>query len=109
MNTTVVPSDGELLHQFVASRDERSFEMLVMRYASLVLGVCRGVLRDPADADDAAQASFILLARKARSLRGRRTIAGWLHGVAWNISSRARRARQRRQARLRRRIAGCNR
>lgn len=94
-------SDGELLAEFVASRSERSFEQLVRRHAGMVLAVCRAILRNAADADDAAQAAFITLARRAVTLREQRTIGGWMHTVAWHVATRAREARQLRQRRER--------
>jgi RNA polymerase sigma factor (sigma-70 family) len=98
---TWATSDGELLADYLASGSQRSFEQLVRRHAVMVLGVCRGILRDASDAEDAAQAAFITLARRAGSLRNRRTIAGWLHTVAWHVATRAREARQLRQRRER--------
>ena len=60
--------DARLLERYVADRDELAFEALVRRHGPMVLGVCRRVLDDPNDADDAFQAAFLLLARKARSI-----------------------------------------
>jgi RNA polymerase sigma factor (sigma-70 family) len=101
MSESILPTDSELLAEFAASGSERPFEVLVRRHGALVLSVCRGILRDANDAEDAAQAAFLTLARKAKSLIGHRTIAGWLHTVAWHISCRARRARTLRQQRER--------
>ena len=101
MSESFLPSDSDLLAEFAESGSERPFEVLVRRHGGLVLSVCRGILRDANDAEDAAQAAFLTLARKAVSLRGQRTIAGWLHTVAWHISCRARRARSLRQQRER--------
>ena len=101
MSDSILPTDSDLLAEFARSGSERPFEMLVRRHGALVLSVCRGILRDANDAEDAAQAAFLTLARKARSLVGHRTIAGWLHTVAWHISCRARRARTLRQHRER--------
>ncbi|CAN5676758.1 hypothetical protein BH09PLA1_BH09PLA1_35470 [soil metagenome] len=101
MPESFLPSDSDLLTEFAESGSERPFEMLVRRHGALVLSVCRGILRDANDAEDAAQAAFLTLARKAKSLIGHRTIAGWLHTVAWHISCRARRARTLRQQRER--------
>ncbi|MBC8106338.1 MAG: sigma-70 family RNA polymerase sigma factor [Anaerolineae bacterium] len=101
MSENYLPSDSDLLTEFAESGSERPFEVLVRRHGALVLSVCRGILRDANDAEDAAQAAFLTLARKAKSLIGHRTIAGWLHTVAWHISCRARRARTLRQHRER--------
>src|SRR5688572_26955743 len=101
MSESILPTDSDLLAEFAESGSERPFEVLVRRHGGLVLSVCRGILRDANDAEDAAQAAFLTLARKAASLVGHRTIAGWLHTVAWHISCRARRARSLRQQRER--------
>ena len=78
--------DARLLERYLANRDELAFEALVRRHGSMVLGVCRRVLDDPNDADDAFQAAFLLLARKARSIRDDSSVGGWLHRVAWRIA-----------------------
>ncbi len=79
-------SDGELLARFTAERDPAAFEELVRRYEAMVLNVCRRRLGEGADADDAFQATFFLLARKARSIRKRDAVGSWLHGVAHRLS-----------------------
>jgi RNA polymerase sigma factor (sigma-70 family) len=79
-------SDAHLLERYIVHRDELAFEALVRRHGSMVLGVCRRVLDDPNDADDAFQAAFLLLARKARSIWVDGSIGGWLHRVAWRIA-----------------------
>ncbi len=82
-------TDARLLERYVAHRDELAFEALVRRHGSMVLGVCRRALDDPNDADDAFQAAFLLLARKARSIWVEGSLGGWLHRVAWRIASRS--------------------
>ncbi len=76
------PSDDELVARFAATRDEAAFELLVWRHAPLVLRVCRSVLRDAHAAEDATQATFLALARKAGTLTGRGSVVGWLYCVA---------------------------
>jgi len=89
-------SDARLLGRYVERRDEAAFELLVWRHAGLVFGVCRRVLGDSHAAEDAFQATFLALARKARAIRRGESVAGWLHRVARRIASRARRAAARR-------------
>jgi RNA polymerase sigma factor (sigma-70 family) len=74
--------DADLLAAFVRSKDPAAFEGLVRRHGSLVLAACRAVLSDPADADDACQAAFVVLHRKAHTVRDARTLGGWLFRVA---------------------------
>src|SRR5262249_11326701 len=90
-------TDRELLRAFALERDESAFAALVRRHGPLVLGVCRRLLGQEQDAEDAFQATFLVLARKAASLPGE-TIGGWLHGVAWNMAQRVRRATARQPA-----------
>jgi RNA polymerase sigma factor (sigma-70 family) len=82
--------DGELLERFATRGDEPSFEVLVWRYGPLVLGVCRRILRREQDVEDAFQATFLTLARKAGSIARREALGGWLHQVAYRIGLRAR-------------------
>src|SRR5690242_9676259 len=91
------PTDGQLLQRFVAGREEAAFAALLQRHGPLVLGACRQILRDPQDAEDAFQATFLVLARKAASIRRHESVGAWLHRVAVNIARTARvRAAQRR-------------
>jgi RNA polymerase sigma factor (sigma-70 family) len=84
------PTDARLLEMFSAGRDEAAFEALMRRHGPMVLGVCRRVLRNAHDADDAFQATFLVFIRKAGSLRSRELLANWLYGVAYRTSMKAR-------------------
>jgi RNA polymerase sigma factor (sigma-70 family) len=100
-------TDGELLECFLGGRDTigpEAFRILVERHGPMVLGLCRSVVRDPHDADDAFQATFLVLVRKADSITRRDTIGPWLYGVAGRV---ARRARDR-AIRRKRREVGAN-
>jgi RNA polymerase sigma factor (sigma-70 family) len=94
--------DSELIHLFQSANDDSdrqaAFATLVERHGPMVLGVCRRMLSNPADADDAFQAVFLLLARKAGSLQRADRLGPWLYGVAVRTSQRARRQSIRRQA-----------
>src|SRR5262245_10216951 len=91
--------DRELLECFVARRDESAFAALVRRHGAMVLGVCRRVLRHRHDAEDASQAAFLVLARKAASIRNQQSVASWLHGVALRVAANLKREVARRQRR----------
>ncbi len=93
-------SEEQLLDRFAASRDESAFEALVERHGPMVLGVCRQFLRDPNDVDDAFQATFLVLVRKAGSLRQKDLLGNWLYGVASKVALRSRTVGIRRQMRV---------
>jgi RNA polymerase sigma factor (sigma-70 family) len=86
------------VERFVRHRDEGAFAALMDRHGSMVLGVCRRVLRDPHDADDVFQATFLVLIRKATSLRRPELLGNWLYGVAYRTALRARAGAARRRA-----------
>ena len=79
-------SDAELLQRFVATRDEAAFELLLWRHAGLVFGVCRRVLHDVRDAEDAFQATMLILARRGGRIHKQDALAGWLYKVAYHTS-----------------------
>lgn len=83
-------SDSQLLERYCASRDESAFTALVRRHGTMVFGVCRRVLHHEQDAEDAFQAAFLVLARKAEWLISQRSLGGWLHEVAYHLALRAR-------------------
>ncbi len=95
-------SDAQLLERFRAAGDEAAFRALVQRHGQMVMGVCRRVLHHHQDAEDAFQATFLVLARKAASIHQRTALASWLYGVALRVAGTARLAAARRQARERR-------
>jgi RNA polymerase sigma factor (sigma-70 family) len=90
--------DAQLLERFLVARDEAAFEALVRRHGPMVLGVCRRLLHDPQDVEDAFQATFLVLIRKAGSLGRRQLLANWLYGVARRTALKARCNTARRQA-----------
>ncbi len=83
-------SDQHLLQLFSDQQDESAFGSLLRRHGSMVLDVCRGVLGNEADVEDAFQATFLILARKAASIRKRGSVGSWLHGVAYRTALKAR-------------------
>src|SRR2546421_5027735 len=89
-------SDAVLLEQFASRREEAAFAALVWRHGPVVLGVCRRVLRHEQDAEDAFQAAFLTLARKAHTVGKAQSLASWLYKVAYRIAlaARARSARR---------------
>ena len=93
-------TDAQLLERFLERRDENAeaaFAALVDRHGAMVLRVCRQVLRDETDAEDAAQATFLVLARRARSISRRESLGCWLHGVALRVAANVRTAAARRR------------
>ena len=83
-------TDGDLVESFLERKDEAAFEALVRRHGPMVLGVCRRVVRDYHDAEDAFQATFLILVRKATTIRPAGMVANWLHGVAYRTAMKAR-------------------
>jgi RNA polymerase sigma factor (sigma-70 family) len=92
-------TDAQLLDRFVGLGDEEAFSALVRRHGALVLGVCRRVLHDAHEAEDAFQAVWLVLARKAATVRPAEDLAAWLHGVAHQVARNALRSRARRRRR----------
>jgi RNA polymerase sigma factor (sigma-70 family) len=95
-------TDGQLLEQFLSPRDTRAesaFSALVARHGPMVWNVCRSALSESHTAEDAFQATFLILVRKARSIRRRETLAPWLYGVARRVAVRARKIAARRESR----------
>ena len=82
--------DGQLLERYRAHRDEDAFEALVDLHGPMVLGLCRRMLRDPRDIEDAFQATFLVLVRKAPAIRDGNLLSNWLYGVAYRVARRAR-------------------
>src|SRR5919199_1758980 len=93
--------DAQLLGRFTAQGDEEAFAALVRRHGPMVLNVCRSVLRHEQDAEDAFQATFLVLARKAASIRQPAAVAGWLYEVAYHVAVKAQADSARRRARER--------
>src|ERR1700720_1313627 len=93
--------DAQLLERFARRREEAAFAALVRRHGPMVLGVCRRVLRNQQDAEDAFQAAFLFLVRKAAAIKQRELLGNWLYGVAYRTALDARAATMRRRARER--------
>jgi RNA polymerase sigma factor (sigma-70 family) len=95
-------TDADLLERFLTRREEAAFALLVQRHGPMVLGVCRRVLHDRHTAEDAFQATFLILVRRAASIRKQESVGSWLHGVARRVAAKARAqaaARSRRERR----------
>ena len=93
------PGDGQLLERFLDRPDDSAFEELLRRHGPMVLGVCRRILGPGPDAEDAFQATFLVLVRKAASVKPRDMVGNWLHGVAQRTALEARARAARRRAR----------
>ncbi len=97
--TLVGMSDRQILERFVERRDELAFEALLYRHGAMVRNVCRQMLFDPHDVEDAVQAVFLVLVRKARNVRVDGSLGPWLYAVAGRVAARARANRRKRWAR----------
>src|SRR5512135_3561760 len=94
--------ERELLERFVNGNDQAAFRALIDRHGPMVLGVCRSLLKEPHDAEDAFQNIFLILARRAGTIKHRDSIGPWLHRVAVRVATRARVKANDRRARERR-------
>lgn len=92
-------TDADLLRRFVATRDDEAFATLVKRHGRLVWAVCRHLTRSDAEADDAFQATFLVLVRNAASIKDSAKLSAWLHGVAYKVCGKSRQASRRRSTR----------
>src|SRR5687768_972963 len=92
-------TDADLLARFVATKDADAFTELVRRHGPCVLGVCRRVTGQAQDAEDAFQATFLVLAKKAARLRTPELLGNYLYGIAFRVAMRAKRSAARRRAR----------
>jgi RNA polymerase sigma factor (sigma-70 family) len=90
-------SDGELLQRYIDSREDAAFAALMRRHGPMVLNVCRRILRHGQDAEDAFQATFFVLARKAAAIAKRESVGSWLYGVAYRLAHKAKAERDRRR------------
>jgi RNA polymerase sigma-70 factor (ECF subfamily) len=92
-------TDAQLMDSFIHCKDETAFQSLVSRHGPMVLAVCRRLIRNYQDAEDAFQATFLVLVRNAERIKPREMVASWLHGVAYNTALKARAIAARRQVR----------
>jgi RNA polymerase sigma factor (sigma-70 family) len=92
-------TDGQLLERYVTRREEAAFEALLRRHGPMVFGVCRRLLSSSHDAEDAFQATFLVLVRKSASIVPREMVGNWLHGVAYHTALKAKAVAARRRAR----------
>src|SRR5262245_8888705 len=90
-------TDRQLLTEFATRNDQAAFTTLVKRHGPMVMGICRRVLHQVQDAEDAFQATFILLARRSTRIRKQESLASWLHGVAFRMAHNAKRSASRRR------------
>src|SRR5690348_10693988 len=93
--------DAHLLSRFVAARDAAAFELLVWRHGAMVYRLCQSVCRSEQDAEDAFQATFLTLARKAGAISRRHSLGSWLYKVGYRAALRARQSTTARTARER--------
>src|SRR5688572_18151782 len=94
-------TDGQLLERYLSNRELESLEALVRRHAAMVWSVCRRVLREDQDAEDAFQATFLVFVRKASCILPRGMVANWLYGVAYQTARKLSATRARRRTRER--------
>jgi RNA polymerase sigma factor (sigma-70 family) len=99
--TVTAIDEAELLRRFAVQGDAGAFEALLRRHGPMVLRVCRRILDDPNDVDDAFQATFLVLVKKAASIREREMLGSWLFGVARRVAVRSRVRARRRSSRER--------
>jgi RNA polymerase sigma factor (sigma-70 family) len=105
IETASQASDAALVERFVAQRDESAFALLLKRHGPMVLRLAHRLLGQEQDAEDIFQATFLLFARKAGSIRKRQAVSSWLYGVAYRLAGRAREQRAHRKAQERRAAA----